>query len=173
MLGLRLMFSFFCHPQETEMIINVGYPAAGKSTLSKKYLAKKGYTIINRDTLSTQDKCLKAAEASLQQKKSVVIDNTNPSKEARKVYINLAKKYNSSVRCFMFETSFELAKHLNMYRQSQTLGKVRRIPDVGFNTYKSRYEKPELSEGFCEVKSISFIPKFDSDKDKELFSQWT
>ena len=41
------------------MVMLIGPPASGKSTLSKKYFVSNGYIHINRDTLKTQDKCLK------------------------------------------------------------------------------------------------------------------
>ena len=154
------------------MVVFVGTPAAGKSFFAKNYLEPKSYTIVNRDTLKTIEKCVSIAEESLKKKKSVVIDNTNPSKEARKVFVDLAKKHNIPVRCFHFQTSLELAHHLNMFRQIHSGGKIRRVPDVGFNTFKSKFQSPTADEGF-QVVTINFSPKFIADKDKELFLQRT
>ena len=53
----------------------------------------------------------------LKEGKSAVIDNTNPGKETRKAYIELAKKYGVNCRCFRFVASLEMAKHLNMFRE--------------------------------------------------------
>jgi len=159
--------------QETEMVIFVGSPASGKSTFAKRHFEKNGYMVINRDTLGTQDKCLKSAQNALNSEKSVIIDNTNPAKESRKAYIDIAKNAKVPVRCFHFETPLDLAKHMNMYRQLITSGKIRRVPDVGFNMYKSKFVQPELSEGFSELKKIEFVAKFDDVKDEETFKQWT
>ena len=41
------------------MILMIGPPASGKSTFTKKYLVPHNYVHINRDTLQTQEKCLK------------------------------------------------------------------------------------------------------------------
>ena len=155
------------------MIIFVGFPASGKSTFASRYLKPKGYMTVNRDTLKTQEKCMAAALQALTSKKSVVVDNTNPSKEARKAYIDIAKKAGVNVRCFHFDAPKELAQHMNYYRQAQTAGKVRRIPDVGYNMFKSKYQMPEKSEGFTEVRKIPFVPRFDNDTEKELFLKWT
>jgi bifunctional polynucleotide phosphatase/kinase len=38
-------------------------------------------------------KCLEAAERAIKEKKSVVIDNTNPTADARADFIALAKKH--------------------------------------------------------------------------------
>lgn len=73
------------------MIIFVGSAASGKSTFWKTHLSD--YVRVNRDTLKTREKCLKAAEEALKKGENVVIDNTNPTKNDRKDYIDLAKKY--------------------------------------------------------------------------------
>lgn len=73
----------------------------------------------------------------------------------------------------MMKTPPEIAHHLNLVRQNQTMGKVRRIPDVGYNVYKKNFEEPAKSEGFSEIIEINFIPQFDSSSDERLFRQWT
>lgn len=158
---------------DTELIVFVGVPASGKSTFHKNHLQPKNYVSVNRDTLKTQVKCLKVAMENIMNGKSVVVDNTNPSKEARKPYIEVAKKAGVPARCFHFQTPLDLAKHLNMYRQIETAGKTRRIPDVGYNVYKSKYEEPSVSEGFSKICKITFKPKFESEENKKLFEQWT
>ena len=55
----------------------------------------------------------------------------------------------------------------------KTLGKIRRIPDVGYNVYKSKFEGPDKAEGFDEIVKIPFQAKFDEEKDKKLFLKWT
>lgn len=156
-----------------EMVILVGLPAAGKSTFARTYLESQGYEVINRDTLKTQDKCLSRCAESLRNKKSVVVDNTNPNKESRKCYIDIAKKLSIPVRCFHLHTPKELCEHMNMYRQTQTKGAQRRVPGVGFNVFKSKFEEPNVSEGFAEVKKIEFVAKFKSEAEKDLFKMWT
>lgn len=71
------------------------------------------------------------------------------------------------------KTPLELAHHLNLVRQNQTEGQVRRIPDVGFHVYRKNFEAPTKTEGFSEIKEIDFIPDFDNKSDESLFRQWT
>ena len=71
------------------------------------------------------------------------------------------------------ETPTELSHHLNYMRQVQTDGKVRRIPNVGYNVYKKNYQEPAKSEKFGDIVKIPFEPTFKSPKDKGLFLQWT
>ena len=42
-------------------------------------------------------------------------------------------------------TSRELANHLNYFRM-KTVG-IRRVPEVAYNQYKSKFEAPSESEG--------------------------
>ena len=150
----------------------VGRPASGKSTFSQHHFQPHGYVNINRDTLRTQSKCLKAVQEGLKSGKSVVIDNTNPSKSGRAEFIKLAQSAKVPVRCFLFTASAHLTDHLNYYRMYQTKGKVRRIPDVAYRVYEKNYEEPELKEGLEEIKRIDFIPVFDTEEDEQLFKKW-
>ncbi len=117
---------------------------------------------------------MKEAEIALKAGKSVVVDNTNPSKKARAEFISLVKKLGiKTIRCFKMKTNIELCHHLNYVRQNQTAGKIRRIPDVAYNTFKSQFEEPNLSEGFLEIKEVDFIPKFENETHESIFKQWT
>eukprot|EP00058_Branchiostoma_floridae_P014916 XP_002600404.1 hypothetical protein BRAFLDRAFT_284539 [Branchiostoma floridae] len=77
------------------------------------------------------------------------------------------------VRCFHLVTPFDLAHHLNYFRQTQTKGTVRRIPDVAYNVFKKNFEEPTTAEGFTEVKTIEFQAHFDRKADEDLFKCWT
>lgn len=56
-----------------ELVLCVGWPGCGKSTLAKKYLESKGYVWVNQDTLKTAPKCLKAVREALAAGKSCVV----------------------------------------------------------------------------------------------------
>ncbi|XP_038049608.1 bifunctional polynucleotide phosphatase/kinase-like [Patiria miniata] len=161
------------HSKDKELIIMVGIPASGKSSFVRKYLLPHGYSHVNRDTLNTPAKCIAATKEAIKSGKSVVVDNTNPSKAARSDYIDLAKNAKYKVRCFVVDTPKEIAHHLNYMRQTQTNGKVRRIPKVAYNVYKKNYEEPQKAEKIDEIVKIPFEPTFEGAKDKELFLQWT
>lgn len=70
-------------------------------------------------------------------------------------------------------TVIDLCHHLNYVRQNHSKGAVRRIPDVGYNMYKSRYEEPAMNEDFTEIVSINFEPEFDTEHHEKVFKQWT
>jgi bifunctional polynucleotide phosphatase/kinase len=162
------------HTSDLEMVIMIGPPASGKSTFSEKYFVPHGYERVNRDTLGTAAKCLKVAKDTLDEGVSVIIDNTNPSVSGRSDYINLARAQNIPVRCFYFQTSYELAAHLNYVRVRESRGKVRRIPDVAYKMYKKNFEVPTTDEGFTEIIEIEFNPDFQGDEKLEkYFKHWT
>ena len=162
------------HKTEQDMVLMIGPPASGKSALVKRHFLPNKYVHVNRDTLGTAEKCLKAAEEALKAGKSVCIDNTNPKKSDRAAYISLGKKYKlNSVRCFRIKTPLELCHHLNYVRQNATRGKIRRIPDVGYHTFNKYLEEPDKSEGFTDIKEINFAVDFESDEHEKIFKQWT
>lgn len=139
-------------PTKKEMIIMVGYPASGKSTIAKLIKNKYNYKIINQDNLKTISKCKKVAETLLQQNKCIIIDKTNPDRESRKIWIELAIKYAYSIRIIEMTTDIKLAKHNNIYRSYTS--NTEKIPELVYNMYKSKYSKPELSEGIEEIIEI-------------------
>ncbi|CAF1149614.1 unnamed protein product [Rotaria magnacalcarata] len=161
------------HKTTQELVILQGPPASGKSTFSRRYFKPYNYEIINRDTLITPAKCLKAATDALKNGKSVVVDNTNPGASTRSEYIALAKSYKVPCRCFVLNTPIELCHHLNYVRVHQTAGDVRRIPDVGYNMYKKNYEAPKTSEGLGEIIHVDFVPNFDSETHEKIFHYYT
>ncbi len=154
-------------------MILVGCPASGKSTIRERYFTPFGYQAVNRDTLGTKEKCLKVAREALKAGKSVIVDNTNPTKADRKQFIDLAKTNGIKIRCFYLKIDTKLSYHLNMYRQVQSNGVRRRVPEVAYRVYEKHFEYPEKSEGFSSIEELEFIPKFDSSADEELFKQWT
>ncbi|XP_064624829.1 uncharacterized protein F21D5.5-like [Lineus longissimus] len=161
------------HSESQEVVIMVGYPASGKSTFRKQYFEPHGYVAVNRDTLGTVSKCKKFMYQALEEGKSVVVDNTNPSPAAREEFILVAKDEGIPCRCFFMDTPIELAHHLNYVRQNQTNGEVRRIPGVGYNMYKKNFKAPEKSEGFTEIITVPFEAEFENPRHEKLFKQWT
>lgn len=123
--------------------------------------------------MKTKDACIKATCEQLKKGKSVVIDNTNPSRDVRATFISLAREYQVPVRCFIFETPDEISKHLNLVREKQTNNQVRRIPQIAYNLFKSHYQEPTSDEGFTDIKKLEFILQFESEKDKKIFLERT
>jgi bifunctional polynucleotide phosphatase/kinase len=156
-------------PQPTkhqELVIIVGSPASGKSTLVKKYFPT--YVQINQDKLKTKKKCLTAAQQALSSGKSVIIDNTNPTSQTRAEYISIAKDV-VPIRCFHVTTPPLIANHLNVLRC--ILGHAKKIPSIAFRVYESKFEPPTINEGFQAVIEIPFRITFENELQKKIFYQ--
>jgi bifunctional polynucleotide phosphatase/kinase len=146
--------NFDFKPIDKEMLIMVGYPGSGKSYISNQIKIKHGYEIINQDTLKTKERCIKEAVKLMKNGNQIIIDSTNPSKEKRKEWIDLAKDNGYSVRIILMKTRIEQSKHNNIYRSLINNEDREIVPDIAYNMYKSKFEKPELSEGIEEIKEI-------------------
>lgn len=144
-----------------EMIIMVGYPGSGKSSFCKRHL--NSYERVNLDELKSYSKCVAVIERSLLGSESVVVDNTCPDVSSRKRYIELAEKHKIPVRCFVMNTTLEHAKHNNRFRRIAESGA--QVPGIAFNTFKSRYKAPCVTEGLSDVLFVNITPQF---KEKHL-----
>lgn len=157
---------------DLEMVIFVGSPGSGKSTFFHDYYESKGYGHINQDTLKTEKKCADTADSYLSQKKSCVIDNTNPKKEKRAVFIKVAKKYNAKVRCIVFDYPKDLIFHLNSLRDTNPHRNhySKSVADVIVHTWYKNFEKPSENEGINEVVTLNFVPgPFKNPLDEKVF----
>jgi len=159
--------------KEKEMVILVGLPSSGKSTFTLKHFVPNGYVRINRDTMGTMAVCKKKCKEAFEEGKSVIVDNTNPSKKSRQEFISIAKQYNVQLRCFYFNIPMELAEHLNYVRNLYTKGETKKIPVVAFRTFNSHYEEPTKKEGFSEINEIHFNPDFTDPNLEKLYKQYS
>lgn len=154
---------------EIEAIVLVGSPASGKSHFAKKYF--ENYVYINRDTMGTWQKCVAALEKAIQEKKSAIIDNTNPDIESRKRYIDVAKKRKISCRCFLMEVSEKQAQHNNAFRE-MTDSKHSVLGAAVFGGYRGKFKEPTLKEGFQQIVRVNFIPEFDDPEHEKLYKMY-
>jgi bifunctional polynucleotide phosphatase/kinase len=144
-------------PKNKEIIINVGYSGSGKSYYTTKYVTPHNYVYVNQDTLKTKNKCIKACLNALKEGSCIVIDNTNPTAAVRKEYLDMAKKFNYNMKCHYFNTELDLSVHNNSFRHCVSDGASSMVPQIAYNIYKSKFEKPSTKEGFNEVDEIDFV----------------
>ena len=56
-----------------EVVLFVGYPASGKTSLYQKVFQPAGYQHVNQDTLKTRSKCIKTVEKFIAEGSSCVV----------------------------------------------------------------------------------------------------
>ena len=130
---------------DKNLILFVGPPASGKTRLYNNLFSE--YVHINMDILHTKVKCLKKTEEAMKYIKNIVIDNTNPSGETRKFYLDLAKKYNYNRYIINFRSNRDISNYYNHYRVQKSKGKIKLIPNIVYNIFYKKYEIPTDHEG--------------------------
>ncbi|WP_228466951.1 ATP-binding protein [Adhaeribacter swui] len=75
-----------------------------------------------------------------------LVDNTNPTKEERAKYINLAKDKKYRVIGYFFASSVSAALERNKLRKGKD-----RIKDVGVVSFYKKLVLPDFAEGFDEL----------------------
>jgi predicted kinase len=86
---------------------------------------------------------------SLARRRSVVVDNTNPSVSVRAPLIALAKAHGAEVVGYFFTGEAADALRRNRTRQGRE-----RVPDVAVFATRKRLEAPTFAEGFDRLFSV-------------------
>ena len=123
------------------VIIMVGSPASGKSRIANAIATARNCVHLSYDTHKTTFDSLFATATAA--KHSIVVDNTNPTAEARAGFV---KKGYHIVVC-QVTTPRELCFHLNSARcQIDTTGSTKELPAVAIHTYWKRLAPPTEAE---------------------------
>ena len=125
-----------------EIIIMIGFPGSGKSTIARHICQHANYIHIQGDVYKTSRKMIKASLEHIIQHKSIVFDATNSSIKKRLEYITFAKKYNLHVRCIHVSTPLNLSFKRNRLRSDK-----KQVPKIAYSVYSKYYNEPTESEG--------------------------
>ena len=129
-----------------EIIIMVGYPGSGKTTIAENICKQNDkYIIISGDVFNNVSKMIKYAKQFINEK-SIIFDATNSSMKKRNVYIEFAKQNNYSVKCIHVSTSMDISYKRNKCREDK-----KQVPRIAYNVYKKYFEVPDESEGFTLI----------------------
>lgn len=79
-----------------------------------------------------------------------VVDNTNPTVEVRKKYIELAKAHHFKVIGYYFEPNYEESINRNAMRRGKA-----KIPEIGIKSVLAQLEIPSYEEGFDGLFKVS------------------
>jgi bifunctional polynucleotide phosphatase/kinase len=128
---------------DKQIIIMMGYPGSGKSTIAKNICKNERFVYIEGDLHKTSSKMIKASLEHISQQKSIVFDATHSSSAKRKEYIDLAKKYDYKVVCIHVSTPLEVA-----YKRNKLRNYEKYVPKIAYSVYSKKYEEPNENEGF-------------------------
>ena len=127
-----------------EYVIMIGITLSGKTTYRKGNFEHE--VIALSDFSNNRKKELECVEECLKEEKSIVIDDTNLTKEIRKSHIDLAKKYNAKIIGIFMNSDIGLIRKRRWDR-----------PEIGMVViYKmlKELEVPQKKEGFDELNIV-------------------
>ncbi|MCC9606139.1 AAA family ATPase [Blastopirellula sp. JC732] len=132
-----------------EGIIFIGLQASGKSSFfQERFFAT--HVRISLDLFRTRNRERRLLAACLETGQPLVVDNTNPTRDARTVYIDALKQARFSVVGYYFQSQLSQCLVRNQQRE-------RSVPDVGLFSTAKRLELPTLEEGFDALRYVRLI----------------
>jgi predicted kinase len=92
---------------------------------------------------------MKQIDEALGAGRSVVVDNTNPTRESRAALIEAGRRHGARVIAIAFEVHVPTSLLRNRQREGRA-----RVPDVAIFVTKKKLVVPTLEEGFDEVRVV-------------------
>ncbi len=128
-----------------EAIIFIGIQASGKTTFYKNHFFDT-HIRISLDLLNTRNKQNKFLQTCFDTQSKFVIDNTNPRKETRKIFIQKSKENKYKIIGYYFSSKIQQAIERNNKRKGKN-----KIPEIGIKGTFNKLELPTISEGYDEL----------------------
>ena len=127
----------------------VGLQGCGKSTWVREHLADT-HTVVSKDhwpnARKRQARQLRLVAELLAAGRSVVVDNTNPSREERAPLVALARAAGVPARAVWLDVPFRICLARNLAREGRA-----RVPMRGLLAAQKRMTPPTTEEGFDRI----------------------
>jgi len=155
----------------SDVIMLSGFQGSGKSFFSREL---PNIILISNDVTGDKKKSLKQLDENLLAGtgQQIILDNTHLTRESRREFIEVCRKYSKPIKLILFEASIEECQIRVLHRQYkkyQTLffdGKILEGKDPGVFSIatlfsaRKQFERPALEEGFSKMEVIR-VPKMD------------
>jgi predicted kinase len=128
-----------------ELVLFIGPPAVGKSTFYATRFAQT-HLRLSLDMLRTRHRESRLVETCLATRQPVVIDNTNPTRAERAVYIAPARACGFRVIGYRFDVPYDQLLARNAARSGRA-----KVPEVAIRATLAKLEVPALDEGFDQL----------------------
>jgi predicted kinase len=138
-----------------ELVLFIGLQAAGKSSFYRAAFAgthdwvSKDRLHNNRNPARRQRQLV---EETFRASRSVVVDNTNPTKEERAELIALARSFGATVVGYYFESRLADCLERNRRREGTS-----RVPDIALYATRKRLCLPSIAEGFDRLHYVRLL----------------
>jgi predicted kinase len=128
-----------------ELLLFCGLQGAGKTTFYQRHFSTT-HLRISMDMLRTRRREHAILSACLETGQRCVIDNTNPTVEERRVYIDAAREKHFAVTGYFFDVPLATC----LARNAERSGKAR-ITETGLFSVRAKLAPPAIGEGFARI----------------------
>jgi len=136
-----------------KMLIMVGVPGSGKSTVANRLLSmNQNWIRVNQDEMKTRKACERVARESLKKGKSLIVDRCNFDIKQRNVWVKIASEFSiTDIRCLHFKVPLDICKKRITVREDHPT-----IPkgDSGIqiiDNFSTVFVPPAHPEGYIEI----------------------
>lgn len=134
-------------------IIFVGIQGCGKTTFFRKRIEPfmKGWKYISMDELHNRNNEAALIRECIESRQCFVIDNTNPTKEERRRYLDMLEGKGYRVMCYFFQSRVKDCVERNKLRGEP-------VPSKAIAATSNKLELPSKEEGFTDMVYIKVVP---------------
>ena len=173
--------------RDAEIVLVMGLPGAGKSTLAKGLVAE-GYQRLNRDETGGTLRGLlpELRQALSDAEPRIVVDNTYVTRQSRAGVIQVAAELGVPIRCVWLNTTVDDAQVNAVTRLIARYGKlpdehelailrktdIAAFPPTVLFRYQRELEPPDTSEGFSRIDVMPFERQRDPRHDNRALIVW-